>query len=341
MLEYIKRVADRTFEELPFTEVDNLIFAQLSYLGYEGGALPTALKNLEGGVTYGVIEKNRELFEAVIHSRRFRECIALGYAYEFSQKETCQFAAVSFLLPDGTAYAAFRGTDSTLVGWKEDFMLAFATPVPAQLRAAQYLDEISAALDCPLRVGGHSKGGNLAVYAAAFCGEAARRNIREIYTNDGPGFEQEIIDSEEYRAIRPRIHRFIPESSVIGELLENDAEYEIIDSSGIGIFQHNPYSWKTEGCGFVKKAHTTFVSNVFNFTLRSWLKNMDEDKRRFLTDTLFDIVGAGNARTLREAFTDPISLVQVIAAANRLDREDKRQLLELAQGFGKVLIKDK
>ena len=207
MLDFIKANGFKQFDALPFTPVDNLIWSQMSYIDYEKAinAMPCGVSALHGKLDFGVKSKENELlFQLVASSARFADTVVTDYVSEFSKEDTRQFAAVSFLLGDGTAYVSFRGTDSTIVGWKEDFMLSFTTPVPAQVLAAEYLSRVGRALGCPPRVGGHSKGGNLAIYAAAFCSRPVQDDIVAVYSNDGPGFEKRVLESEEYRRIKPK-----------------------------------------------------------------------------------------------------------------------------------------
>lgn len=329
MLDYMELWGKVPFAEKPFSEVDNLIFSQLSYCEYEGISLPCPLRCFPRAPKPGLIEENSQLFRLASRLPRYRDTVAYAYQSRLDEEKTAQFSAITFLLPDGTAFVSYRGTDSTLVGWKEDFMLSFATPVPAQRLARDYLDALGSLLDCPLRVGGHSKGGNLAVYAAAFCRETVRARILQVYSNDGPGFEPEITGTEEFARILPRVRRFIPESSPIGMLLEYDTDYTIIDSSSLGIFQHNPYSWKTDRNGFVTKEDRSLGGDIVSSSLHLWLKSMSEEKREFLTDTLFGILDAGEEDTVRGLRKNPTAILNCFRAVGTLSDEDRRQMKQL------------
>lgn len=349
MLSYLETYGERTFSELPFTPVDNLILSQLSYCGFEAAPLPCPMRSLNGKVTYGVLaEDNEKLFRLAAESRRFAETIPLLYVNEVDDGLIKQFSAVTFLLTDGSAYAAFRGTDSTLVGWREDFMLSFDCPVPAQRRAVKYLDEVSRVLHCPIRVGGHSKGGNLAMFAAAFCGEKTRGALTEVYCNDSPGFDKEILESEGFRRILPICRRYVPETSIIGMLLENDAAYTVIESDAVGFAQHNPYTWKTRGDGFVTKEELSAAGGFVNECVRGWLDRMDTRERRCLTDTLFDVLEAGGTRTLSQLRTEPAAKIKMLAALAKLNASERQKMLELIKALisstaesGEKLVKEK
>ncbi len=331
MLSFLCRYGDKRFTELPFTDIDALICSQLSYLGYEKAAsqLPAPLSQLLGRVTYGVIERdNRRLFELCATLPRYRHCAAFKYVNDFDPQMTKQFAAITFLLDDGTAFVSFRGTDSTIVGWKEDFMLTFATPVPAQTRAAQYLNEVADAVNCPLRAGGHSKGGNLAVYAAAFCRPDVSDRVAEVYTCDGPGFERAILESREYRLLRPRVHRFLPESSVFGILMEQEGEYTVIDSSSVSVYQHNPYTWKTEEAHFLTKERLNFSVDLITEAQREWFTQLDDAERRDFAEILFSVLEASNPRTLKDIRSSLGSVITTLSAIRNMPEENQARMKE-------------
>ena len=349
MLSYLKEFGDKTFSELPFTAVDNLILCQLSYCGFENAELPCPLRCMADRLTYGVMqEDNEKLASLAAQSRRFRETIPYKYVNEVDDGLIKQFSAVTFLLTDGSAFVAFRGTDSTLVGWREDFMLSFDCPVPAQRRAVGYLNEMSRILACPIRVGGHSKGGNLAMYAAAFSNPSTKEELIGVYCNDGPGFEEKIMDTENFRSILPLCRRFIPETSIVGMLMENDADYTVIDTNAVGFAQHNPYTWKTDGCGFVTKDELNGTGEFINCCMRGWMSRMDREKRRYLTETLFDVLEAGGTRTLKELRTEPAAIIKMLAAIKKLSPDDRQKMLSLIKALlsstaesGEKLVRDK
>lgn len=329
MLSFLGSYGQYSLIEKPFTQVDALICSQLSYIVYDkaAGRLPARLNSLLGQVEYGVIERdNRRLFELCACLPRYKNALVYRYVNEFDPSISKQFAAVTLLLEDGTAFASFRGTDSTLVGWKEDFMLTFTTPVPAQERAARYLNEIAQMLSCPLRVGGHSKGGNLAVYAAAFCEPQVRSRITEVYTCDGPGFEKSTLQSEQYRSLLPRVRRFLPESSVVGLLMEQDSDYLVIDSTALGVYQHNPYTWKTEGDHFLTKDKLNFSGEMLGEAQRAWFNSLSPDQLRDFADTLFDVLTASNPRTLRDIHSSVGSLIATLSAITNMPQDDQTRM---------------
>ena len=339
MLDYIARYGETPMAELPFGAVDNLIFAELSYCDFSNAAaqMPGRLSALRAHLAGGVKQPDDELLNRLSASARYGDVVAYHFVDHFDPVQTLQFAAVTLLLPDGTAYVSFRGTDSTLVGWKEDFNLAFATPVPAQLEAVRYLKQVADVLACPLRVGGHSKGGNLAVYAAAFVGEDVQERILNVFNNDGPGHDLATLESAGYRRIEKKLQTFIPKSSIIGMLLEHGDDYRIVDSDAHGLWQHNPYSWQLNGEDFVYLQHTTASSDRMNESIRQWLNHMDVEKRRRFTDTVYEVLSASEVRSVGQLISDfRSSLPSIIAATKNLDPEEKHMLAELATQFVRV-----
>ena len=237
ILDYLDWRGDLQISERGFNEVDNLLLAELCYLDF-GGIVPPGFDApvplQEAMRRYDVLREHEsmgvlvpdqipELGRRMAASARFSGLLLCGYENKIDDETQTQFSALTLLLPDGTAYVAFRGTDDTIVGWKEDFNLAFLPVVPAQRMAVQYLQAAAAAFsERPLRVGGHSKGGNLAVYSAVFCSEAVQNQLMQVYNNDGPGFRTSLLPLPEHKRVAGRIVTIIPESSVVGILLEHE-----------------------------------------------------------------------------------------------------------------------
>ena len=149
-------------------------------------------------------------------------------------------------------------------------------------------------------IGGHSKGGNLAVYAAAFCSFATKSRVNVVYNNDGPGFHESIINSQEYQEILPRIHTFLPQSSIIGRLLNHKEQTTILKSTQTGIMQHDLYSWQVEGKKFVSLEELTNGSQFVDKTIKDWLKAVSPEQRGECIDILFQILESTEATTMSE-----------------------------------------
>ena len=242
-----------------------------------------------------------------------------------------QFSALTILLEGELPYVAFRGTDGTLVGWKEDFNMSFLTVVPAQKEAVQYLCAASDFLRGRLRVGGHSKGGNLAVYASAFCGEEIQSRIESVYNHDGPGFLSEVVTREGFQRILGRVHTFVPQSSVVGMLLQHEEGCAIVHSTNTWLLQHDLYSWETACNGLVFTEARTRSSRFIDSTLKAWLTQMNPEDRGKLVDGVYTALSASGAVTVAD-LNRPKTAVSVLREMKKLDEPTKaiiQQAVEL------------
>lgn len=305
---YLRWRGDLPFTDFPLNEVDALVFSALSYIRFAGvvSELPQDWKLLEQAAQELLalpdaqerprVKQDLELLALAAQCPRFSRVGMANYQDVFLPEEETQFAAVTFFLPDCTAFLVFRGTDNTLVGWKEDFNMSFQDTVPAQRLALEYLNRFAEGSRTPLRLSGHSKGGNLAVFAAAQCDKAVQSRILEVYNQDGPGFTGAMLGSEGYSSMVPKIRTFIPQSSVIGLLLEHEEPHIVIRSREVGVMQHDPYSWDVERDHFVLMEETTEDSKYIDKTLKAWLSGMDKGERNALVDTVFELLTSGGAR---------------------------------------------
>ena len=187
------------------------------------------------------------LYPVLANSVRFGNLYISDFINKKDVEQEKQFSAITVHLPNDYIYVAFRGTDNTIVGWREDLNMCFSDTVPSQIDAVNYLNSIAKKYDnenLKIFVGGHSKGGNLAIYAAAFCDLKFQEKIVTVYNNDGPGFSENIVDTEEYRRILPKIQTFMPQTSIIGRLLNHKEKIIILESTQTGIMQHDLYSWQ-------------------------------------------------------------------------------------------------
>ena len=232
---------------------------------------------------------------------RFRGVRLFAYTHEYDEAQAKQFDALSFLLPDGTLFVAFMGTDTSLAGWKEDFNMSFLSAVPAQARAAAYAADMAALCpDMPLRIGGHSKGGKRAAWAAIHLPADLQEHRRlSAYNNDGPGFARDMLETPEYLRVADKLHTYIPESSIVGVLLEHAEDYAVIDSANRSVMQHEPMSWSVIGPRFVHLGQRSQMGKLSDGVLQEWIGSMTPAEREQFTDALFDVLSlSGKARTL-------------------------------------------
>ena len=312
MFDYLKWRGDLTFTQDRPNQVDALIFSSLAYLrfGERVSRTPSGPISLRDAAAEFFslpdidqryrVKTDARLLEAAVQTARFGNTRILFYRDQFIPQEETQFAAMTFLLDDGSAFLAFRGTDDSLTGWKEDFNMSFRDEVPAQRLALEYTQEFCEAHLLPLRLGGHSKGGNLAVYAGAKCGPLIQKRILTVYNNDGPGFRENMIQDFGYLAIVPRIHTYVPQSSVIGMLLEHEEPYTIVRSRSVGILQHDAYSWELMGRQFLPVEELTADSRFLDKTIKTWLADMTLEERNEVVDAVFGLLGTGDVEFARD-----------------------------------------
>lgn len=312
IMEYLKWRGDLTFTQDPPNAVDALIFSSLAYICYgdqvqcdpvtpvqlrEAAAEYFALEDYEARCR---VKNDMELLRIAADSTRFGFSEICMYRDEFIPEQETQFAAMTFLLDDGSMFLAFRGTDYSLVGWKEDFNMTFQQTIPAQRLALQYTREIALEYLRPMRLGGHSKGGNLAVFAAARSSPMLQQRILSVYNHDGPGFTKYLMGDPGYLAMVPRIHTYIPQSSVIGMLLEHEEPYTVIRSKTVGLLQHDPYSWEVLGREFIPVQEITESSQFVDATIKTWFADMTNQERNQLVDVMFSLLGSGGVDSVQE-----------------------------------------
>lgn len=312
MFNYLKWRGDILFTQLPPNNADALIFSTLAYVRFDGvvpeqmnssvtlAEAAEVMLSLPDQDKRARVGNDLALLKAAAETDRYRQVLLTHYQNVFIPEEDTQFCAVTFLLPDGTAFLSFRGTDSTLVGWKEDFNMTFQDSVPAQRLAKEYTELFAFASGVPIRLGGHSKGGNLAVYAAAKADSATQDKILEVFNHDGPGFTEPMASDPGYLAMVPRIRTFLPQSSVFGMLLERREPVTIIRSNQVGLLQHDPYSWEIMGKDFVGMEALTPDSRFLDRTFTTWLAGMSREERNAFFDTLFDLLMVGDTSRPRD-----------------------------------------
>ena len=320
VFDYLDWRGDLTFLADPPGEVDCLILSMLSYIDFteivppldssEGILLekaaeiffsryPTA-KDYPMGVL--IPKQIFHLFEQLRDTPRFRNVRMAAFVNDTDTEREIQFSAITYCLGDGSMVVAYRGTDDTLVGWKEDLNMTFLSAVPSQLSAVAYLESV-ADLYPKLRIipAGHSKGGNLAVYAAVHARDEVRARICDVYSNDGPGFGHHLLDDPAYIEMRSRIHSIVPQSSVVGMLLEHDENYTVVKSRQKAVlFQHNGLSWEVMGNSFVHLEEISEESRRIDKTVNQWIREMTPEQRESFSDAIYQLFSVEGVQTLTD-----------------------------------------
>ena len=363
---YIER-EQRTFAESPFNPVDSLVFSSLCYFNFDETTPLPAFGNigcnldthterrilvtdilalcdhetLTNGSWLKDAEETARFIAALRMSRRYRDVSVSFFANEMADAVDKQFSACTFFFTDKQgemAYVAFRGTDGTLTGWKEDFNLSYKSVIPSQRSAVAYVSGVSSATDCPLILGGHSKGGNLAQYAALCTDGATYRKIVAVYDHDGPSFLEDPSPRRSTREYEEKLHKLVPESSAFGMILERRDDYSVVQASAFALFQHCPFAWIVEGNDFVYQQDLNVSAQFFDDTLDSWLRSKTPAERERFIQTIYDLIMQTNASSWAEFQTNLASnLATVMGAGSKLDSDTKQFLLSTVKSLGRTL----
>lgn len=339
VFDYLDWRGDLSFSAAPVCEADNLIFSMLSYLDFSGlvleqDAVGLPLRDIaplyfnlrprkKGGLGLLLADEILDLLEKAALSPRFGPVRLWGHRSRLDEERELQFSATAFSLGSGTTFLAFRGTDDTLTGWKEDFNMAVCCPVPSQEEARSYLDFVSRKTGDRLILGGHSKGGNLAVYAAAFSPPEIQTRIDAVWCNDGPGFLPEMLESPGFSAVRDKIHALLPRSSVVGVLLSSDWKTSVVESTAVGALQHNALTWQVLGPSFVRAEGLSRGSRQVDKTFHTLLLELSPAQRRQVIDDVFSVGRELGVRTLSELLADGRKRDALRAISSRLTGLEK------------------
>lgn len=351
ILDYMDWRGDLSFDISPFNEVDNLILSVLSYLDFEsivpgssqtvGIRTASRLYREKEATRVGKPEEMTafsesfdshipELLHKVAASRRFGKTKMSHYVSRSDTEKDKQMAAVTFLLEDGTKYISFRGTDDSLTGWKEDFDLSYMDATAGQKDAVKYLNCTLRNNHAPVRVGGHSKGGNFAVFAAGFCSPKIRDQIFIVYSNDGPGFKPSTAKSPEMREVRKKTVKYSPEYSAIGVILTNVVRAHLVQSDMKGVDQHNAFSWQVQGTHFVEADERDPGSILFDRTMNSWINGESEENRKLFIETLFGMFTDAGVNTLSEVTNNKVQSTRIVWNALRsMPKKSRNKFLQI------------
>ncbi|MBO5712364.1 MAG: DUF2974 domain-containing protein [Acholeplasmatales bacterium] len=310
-----------SFEAVPFNEVDACVLCQASYMEFEK-YVPGIYDNKHGvhfkifnseakldTITNGIFdaEKNKKLINALRKSRRFAALEINNFKKIYSINDNQQFCAMTFEFGN-TIVVTFRGTDMTITGWHEDFVMLYSDEIPAQKSACDYLEFIASKTTGPIIVCGHSKGGNLAIYSSMKSSTDVKNRIIHIYDFDGPGFKDDVYETEEYQSIKNKVLRRICDKTIIGMLMYYSKDYEVIKTSSVGIFRHILFNWHINHSPTLRRApKLDMYSKLIAYTVTSYLEMTDLDERKDLVDLLFNLLKENpdlNMLDLRYHFPD-------------------------------------
>ncbi len=349
IIEYVKQYGNKSFVQHPFNDVDGLIFAELAYVNFNL-AIPEnkyiVLKKIkiedekafyDGSVDY---KQNKKLVDLMINSKRYKN-VKVGYwKAHFDEKAYAQFFALTFIIPHGTAFIAFRGTDTSILGWREDLIITYQDDMPSQDLAASYVNEVTKLFPGNFYIGGHSKGGNLALYSAIYMDASLNKRLIKAFSYDGPGFRQDVLKLAYTKKVREKLVKFMTSNDMIGIIYNQIKNPIIIYSKGIMLGGHDPFTWRVDpnGNGFKIVDSRSQTSAKFEEGVMNWLTRMSDDDKELAVDVLYRLLG------------DASNIYDLLLKSVRLIRSSKTNLsdytsvqiaktIEIYKRLGRFLFK--
>lgn len=344
---YIEWRGDLLFDQDPFNEVDGAILSELSYIDFHALAKNTPKTIEEAALAWAQWKKEdfvkeeeiirQDSFDLLIlcgKSQRFGPLKIQDFVYEISLEDDSQFGAISFLDRGRLLFVAFQGTDLHVLGWKEDFALTYLPAIPSQEKARAYLEKQLDQVDYPILVGGHSKGGNLAIYSLIYQKPEYQDRVARVYNYDGPGFNRHVIRDEAYKRVVDKIYTYIPQDSLVGLLLHRLEEPIVIKSTSKNVSQHLSYSWEVDKNSF-KPSSLSKDAKTLSLVLDKTLDQLNENQRRDLTHAIFSLFGEDleDNLILGTTYYNIKKFQQAILRLGKLPSPHKKLLVDVVVSF--------
>ena len=348
LITYVQQYGAQTFEDKSLTDIDVLVLTEIAYLPFDeivpksfditeaisleqlGKEFETIKEKEHENNPFMITSERIELLEVVSKSQRYKEIKVFGFMNDIDDERTKQFAAVCYQWEEENRWIIFRGTDESLTGWKEDFMMTYSDLIPAQTDAIEYLRKQAATFLGTLNVSGHSKGGNLSLYASAMQEEAIQNRIEQIYCWDAPGVHHSILGTEGYQRVVSKAKRYIPQDSIVGLMLESQVPYHIIESQGSGISQHSALMWNIEEDHFVELTELTKNSQLTDQTFKQWTEVVSDEDLKLFFDTFFELIFEMGVETVNDVYYNfRMYMQKFFEKAYRMNPEKREVLLRV------------
>lgn len=346
IFDYLDHVTYDSIYDRPFKELDVLALTELTYLPFDrivpqGDTtnievrLSDAAELVDRTTDFIVTDQHLQIVDSLATSKRFKNIKLLNYVDEYDPDVQKQFAAMTYRLTMDVYLVVFRGTDDTLIGWKEDFHMTYMDHIPAQRRAASYLQHVMKEFPKGrFMVAGHSKGGNLAAYACSYLPDQLSEQVDAIYCYDAPGLNKSIIKTEGYQRIAHLIHRFVPQGSIVGMMLEVPEPATIVKSRAFGGFaQHDAFTWMVEKDGFVTLDQTSPDSQQMDQTLKQWVQEVPDSQLKIFFDTFFGLFLDAGITSINDLMNlkNFSKIKEIFQNAQDLDPTEREMLERLAK----------
>lgn len=341
---YIDKYGDYSFIEKEFNDIDNLIFSSLVYIDFD----KYVSNNMFGKRSIYNVGKDFfndydiktktisstkvgiDVLKKIMNKKRYRDLLLYNYSYIGDKNQ--QFSAVTIEINKWLVYVSFEGTDELVVGWKEDFMMSYKFPILSQKMAIGYINKYFTFSNKKIILGGHSKGGNLAMAAGMYANMFVRNKIVKIYNNDGPGFREEQFNSNNYNNIKNKLVKIIPNYSIVGLILKHDNNYTVVKSSKKGLYAHNMANWVIDGDKFVTE-ELSKNSKLIDQTVINWLKKYDDNERYVFVNELFLIFDKANVINLIDIIKNKKLIFSLIRSSKGLDTKTRNMLMDFIYLF--------
>ena len=341
IFDYLTYVQYDSFYDIPLNELDVLALTELTYLPFDN-LLDQSVNRLSDVATRVPREStmltNKErlqLLDQLSQHKRFKNSKLSNFVNDIDVELQKQFAAMTYRLNLDTYLIVFRGTDDSIIGWKEDFHMTYMKEIPAQKHALEYLEDFFKQYPKQkVIIAGHSKGGNLAVYAASQIQPELQEKISAVYTYDAPGLQAHLTETSGYQEVIPKIHRYVPQGSVIGMMLEIPDTPIVVRSLALGgIAQHNTFSWQTEGTHFVQLEEISSESLQIKDALKEWMDSVPDEELELYFNLFFGTILESGINSINDlSSTGAIEHIhQLVSQAQTLEPQQVEILRNLTQ----------
>ena len=350
LITYVQQYEAQTFQEKLVTDIDILVLTEIAYLPFDeivsssfeektaislnqlGKEFETIKEKEHKNNPFMITKERIQLLDVVSKSLRFKDVKVFGFMNDIDDELTKQFAAVCYQWEEESRWIIFRGTDESLTGWKEDFMMTYSDLIPAQIDAIEYLRKQAEFFSGSLNISGHSKGGNLSLYASAMQEEDIQHRIQQIYCWDAPGVHRSILNTEGYQRVVSKAKRYIPQDSIVGLMLESQVPYHIIESQGSGISQHSALMWNIEEDHFVELTELTRNSQLTDQTFKQWTEVVSDEDLKLFFDTFFELIFEMGVETVNDVYYNfRMYMRQFFEKAYQMDTEKREILLRVGR----------
>ena len=348
LITYVQQYEAQTFQEKLVTDIDILVLTEIAYLPFDeivsssfeektaislnqlGKEFETIKEKEHKNNPFMITKERIQLLDVVSKSPRFKDVKVFGFMNDIDDELTKQFAAVCYQWEEESRWIIFRGTDESLTGWKEDFMMTYSDLIPAQIDAIEYLRKQAEFFSGSLNISGHSKGGNLSLYASAMQEEDIQHRIQQIYCWDAPGVHRSILNTEGYQRVVSKAKRYIPQDSIVGLMLESQVPYHIIESQGSGISQHSALMWNIEEDHFVELTELTKNSQLTDQTFKQWTEVVSDEDLKLFFDTFFELIFEMGVETVNDVYYNfRMYMQKFFEKAYQMDPEKREVLLRV------------